>query len=42
MTHTKIGAVRATLVRFLFRKHVWICETILVKMVGELLKSARK
>ena len=32
MTHTKIVAVRATLVGFLFRKQVWIRETILVKM----------
>jgi hypothetical protein len=29
MAHTKIVAVRATLVRFLFRKHKWICGTIL-------------
>jgi hypothetical protein len=41
-TPTKTVAVRATLVRFLFRKQVWLFETILVKMAGELLKSARK
>jgi hypothetical protein len=34
----KTVAVRATQVRFLFRKQVWLCETILVKIVGELLK----
>ena len=39
MTHTKIVAVPATLIRFLFRKHVWICETILVKLICESLKS---
>ena len=39
MAHTKIVAVRATLVRFLFRKHEWICETILVKLPCESLKS---
>jgi hypothetical protein len=32
MTHTKIVAVRATIVRFLFWKYVRSCETILVKM----------
>jgi hypothetical protein len=38
ITHTKIVTVRATIVRFLFQKHVRICETILVKMTCELLK----
>ena len=37
MTHTKI--VASTLIRFLFRKHVWICETILVKLICESLKT---
>jgi hypothetical protein len=36
--HTKIVAVRATLVGFLFRKQVWLRETILVKMKREFSK----
>jgi hypothetical protein len=37
-TPTKTVAVRATLVRFLFRKQVWLCETILVKNGGRIVK----
>ena len=39
MTHTKIDAVQATIVRFKFRKYVRNRETILVKMACESLKS---
>ncbi len=39
MTNTKIVAVRATLVGFLFRKEVRLRETILVKMKGEFSKN---
>jgi hypothetical protein len=39
MAHTKIVAVRATLVQFLFRKHEWICGTVLLKLTCESLKS---
>ncbi len=39
LTNTKIVAVRATLVGFLFRKEVWLCETILVKMKCKFSKS---
>ncbi len=39
MIDTIIVAVRATIVRFQFRKVVQICETILVKMTRESLKS---
>ncbi len=37
--HTKIVAVRATLVGILFLKQVWLRETILVKMKREFSKS---
>ncbi len=39
MTHTKIVAVRARIVEFCFQKHIQICETILIKMTHESLKS---
>ena len=39
MTNTKIVAVRATLVGFLFRKEVRLRETILVKMKSEFSKK---
>ncbi len=41
MTHTKIVAVGAMIVRFLFRKQVQIRETILVKMRCLLWKRCR-
>ncbi len=39
MKHAKIVAVPATLVGFLFRKKVWLHETILVKFKREFSKS---
>ncbi len=39
MTHTNNVAFQATIVWFWFRKHVQICETILIKMTCKSLKS---